>query len=142
MKTEHVAIEMGSERSFGWVFAAVFLVVALWPERGALRGEGFDPQGVRVWALGVSAVFAGLGVFAPRLLRPLNRLWFRFGLLLGRVVAPVVMAVVYFGTVTPTGLVMRLLGKDLLRLKRDPDAESYWVVRHRPSSPGSMKNPF
>lgn len=142
MKTEHVAIEMGSDRSFGVVFALVFLVVALWPEREALLGGKFALEGVRWWSVGVSGVFLGLGLAAPRVLRPLNRLWFRLGLLLGRVVAPIVMAVVYFGTVTPTGLILRLLGKDLLRLRRDPEADTYWVTRDPEAPRGSMRNPF
>jgi len=83
------------------------------------------------------------GLFRPSVLNPLNRIWLKFGLLLHSVVNPVVMALLFYGTVLPTGLVMRMLGKDLLRLKRQPDAKSYWIVRQPAGpSPETMRDQF
>ena len=128
-------VRIGSDRAFGLVFAAVFVIVGLWP----LFGDG----GVRTWALGIALVLAGIAVAVPRLLRSLNRVWFRFGRLLHAVVSPLVLAVLFFVTVTPTALIMRWLGKDVLQLRRDDAAQSYWVVREpRGPSPESMRNQF
>ena len=126
-------IEMGSERGFGLVFAAVFAVIALWP---LLRGNE-----VRLWALGGAALFAIVAFAAPFLLKWPNRLWFRFGLLLGKVVAPVVMGIIFVVTVIPTGLVMRLLGNDLLHLRRRPGDATYWHTVD-PDARSPMKNQF
>lgn len=134
LRREH-DVKRSSERAFGIVFAVVFTVVGIWP---------FWSQGtVRPWALALAACFLGLGLFWQAPLRPLNRLWLRFGLLLHSIVNPVVMALLFFGTVVPMGLLMRLAGKDPLRLKRDPQAASYWVVRAPPGpAPESMSNQF
>jgi hypothetical protein len=95
------------------------------------------------WTSAASAFFLAFALWRPAALKPLNRLWFKFGLLLHKVVNPIVMAVVFFGAVVPTGLVLRLLGKDLLRLERQPDANSYWIERRpRGPAPESMKNQF
>jgi len=125
----------GSDRSFGFVMAAAFALLALinflrighrWPWTGALAAAFF--------------VFACL---YPAALRPLNWIWFQFGLLLHKVVNPIVMALLFFGTVLPTGLIMRALGKDPMRLKWQPDAKSYWVERRpRGPAPESMKDQF
>jgi hypothetical protein len=125
----------GSERSFAFVFAAVFAIIGCWP---LLSGAA-----LRLWSLLLAAAFLLAGLLAPALLAPLNRLWFRFGLLLGRIVSPVVMAFLFYATVLPTGLVMRLLGKDILRLKFDPRAASYWIAREPPGpAPDSFKQQF
>jgi hypothetical protein len=98
---------------------------------------------LRLWALLVAAVFLGLGLFTPGVLRPLNILWFKFGLLLGRIIAPIVISLLFFIAITPTALVMRLLRKDLLSLKFDRKAKSYWINRSKTDNPmGSMKNQF
>ncbi len=128
----HISTEQGSEKSFGTVFSIVFLIVALYPL--------INSENPRSWALVVSVVFFLLGFIAPRLLTLPNRLWFKFGILLGSIIAPIVMALVYFITVLPTGLIMRLLGKDLLKQKLDKNAKSYWIKRSEPM--GSMKNQF
>jgi hypothetical protein len=126
---------MGSDRNFGFVFAGVFAVIALWPLVG-----GHAP---RWWGLAVGAVFALVALAKPAWLHPLNYLWFRFGTLLARVVAPVVMAAVFFLCVTPMGLIMRLMGKDLLSVRRAGEAKSYWIAREPPGpEPGTMKNQF
>ena len=130
----HSKIAVGSDRGFGFVFAAVFAVISLWP----LTGGG----AVRIWALAIAALFLGAALVRPNVLRPLNRLWFRFGLLLGRIVSPIVMAVVFLVAITPTALIMRAFGKDLLRLKFDKDAESYWIRRADDGPMGSMKDQF
>ena len=130
--TSHAPTEQGSPKSFGIVFSIVFLIVALYPLTNS--------QDFHLWALIVSTVFLVLAFTAPKTLGIPNKLWFKFGLLLGSVIAPVVMALVYFVTVLPTGLIMRLLGKDLLSQKLDKDAKSYWIERSEPM--GSMKNQF
>jgi predicted membrane metal-binding protein len=125
----------GSERGFAIVFAVVFVLVGLWP----LLSGGL----VRAWALLIAAAFLLAGFAAPGILAPLNRLWFRFGMALGRIVSPVVMGILFFGTVMPTGLLMRLFRKDLLRLRFDPAAESYWIPRDPPGpSAESLKQQF
>ena len=131
--TSHIAIEQPSEKSFGVVFSIVFLIVSLFPPL-------INSEGLRIWALVVSIIFFLLAFLAPKILVLPNKLWFKFGLLIGSIVAPIVMAFVYFVTVLPTGLIMRLLGKDLLKQKLDKNAKSYWVKRSEPM--GSMKNQF
>lgn len=128
-------VQMGSERSFGVVFAVLFAIIALWP----LTGEG----AVRLWALAVAGAFLVAALVAPQLLKPLNRVWFKLGMLLHHVVTPVVMGLLFFLTVTPTGVIMRALGKDPMRLRRDPAARSYWIDRVPPGpAPETMKNQF
>ena len=132
-KTSYIPTEKSSEKSFGVVFSIVFLIVSLFPLL-------INSEGLRIWALVVSIIFFLLAFLAPKVLVLPNKLWFKFGLLIGSIVAPIVMAFVYFVTVLPTGLIMRLLGKDLLKQKLDKNAKSYWVKRDEPM--GSMKNQF
>ena len=127
--------KQGSERSFGLVFAIVFLVVGLLP----LKAEGET----RVWALLTSVVFGLLAFLAPSFLGPLNKLWLKFGEILGRVVNPIVMLVIFLLILTPLGLAARLFGKDFLSLRLDSQAQSYWVVRETPGPmPDTMENQF
>ena len=128
----HVSTEQSSEKSFGVVFSIVFLIVALYPL--------INSESLRIWALVVSIIFFLLAFLAPKILVLPNKLWFKFGLLIGSIVAPIVITLVYFVTVLPTGLIMRLLGKDLLKQKLDKNAKSYWIERKQPM--GSMKNQF
>ena len=130
--SRHVSTEQSSEKSFGVVFSIVFLIVALYPL--------INSEGLRIWALVVSIIFFLLAFLAPKILVLPNKLWFKFGLLIGSIVAPIVITLIYFVTVVPTGLIMRLLGKDLLKQKLDNNAKSYWVKRSEPM--GSMKNQF
>ena len=125
----NVDVKMGSERNFGFVFAVVSAIIALAP-----LFRGHPP---RVSFLILALAFAALAIFAPGLLRWPNRLWFRFGMLLGAIVAPIVMTLVYVLTFLPMGLGLRLMGKDLLSLRTDPQASSYWINRSDP--PKSMK---
>ncbi|WP_406644759.1 SxtJ family membrane protein [Aliisedimentitalea scapharcae] len=132
---EHTKVKVGSDRSFGLVFAGVFTIIALFP----LLGEG----SIRFWALGAAAVFGGLALIAPELLNNANKLWFRFGMVLGAIVSPIVMGILFFGTVTPTGLIRRALGADPLNRSFDPEADSYWIeIPPRSSGESSMKNQF
>ena len=123
------------DRQFGLVFAAVFAVIGLLP---LVRGGA-----VRWWSVAVAVVFVAVALTFPGLLAPLNRVWLRFGLLLHRIVTPVVLGLVYFSTVTPIGLIMRLAGRDPLRLRIDRNAVTYWIERRPPGPPGrSMPNQF
>ena len=133
--TSHFKVEQGSERGFGLVFATVFLIIFLFP----LLRNGT----AHYWALAIAAVFAVIAFTAPHLLKPLNTIWFKFGMLLGAIIAPLVMMIIFFLVVTPIGLLMRLSGKDSLRLKRKGDEKSYWIQRTRDKDhTPSMKNQF
>lgn len=124
-----------SDRTFGLVFAGLFTVIACWP---LLHGEQ-----LRWWAVGIVAVLAALALGKPALLAGPNRLWTRFGILLGNLVGPVAAAVLFYGVFTPLGIIMRLAGKDPLRLKLDPDARTYWIQRAPPGPPpDSLTNQF
>jgi hypothetical protein len=125
----------GSDRSFGIVMAVAFAVISLlnwWRD-----GHSWP------WISGIAVLFLTAALFYPAALNPLNRLWLKFGLLLHKVVNPIVMALVFFGSVLPTGLIMRALGKDPLRRKPQPNANSYWIERRPPGpAPEAMKNQF
>lgn len=125
----NTSVRMGSERNFGLVFAAVFLLIGLWPVTG-----GAAPRWI---LLSLAVVFIALAMFAPQSLRLPNRLWFKLGLLLGAVMAPVAMAVVFLLIFIPIGLAMRASGKDPLSRKVDPNKKSYWIPRT--DQPKSMK---
>jgi hypothetical protein len=131
----HKKVVMGSNRSFGLVFAVFFAVVALLP---TVHGAP-----LRWWALGLAAAFAGAAFLFPRALQPLNWVWFKLGLLLHHVVNPVIMAAMFYGAILPMALLLRWTGKDLLRLKREPESRSYWIAREPPApAPGSMRKQF
>ena len=123
-------IKISSNKSFGIVFFLVFIIVGVYP---LVSNEEF-----RLWALITALIFLILGLINSSILTPLNMLWFKFGLLLGRIVSPVIMALVFFCVVTPTGLIMKLFNKDLLKLKKK-NKESYWIER---KSKSEMKNQF
>ena len=128
-------VKTSSNRAFGWVFTIVFLIIALWPlvSGGALRW----------WSLIVSGLVAVVTMAAPALLTIPNRLWLRFGLLLHSIVSPVVLAIMFYGVVTPMGVLMRAFGKDSLRLRRSESTQSYWIKRDPPGpKPDSMSNQF
>ena len=119
-------VALGSERNFGLVFAAVFALIGFLP----LTHGG----AVRWWSVAITAAFLVFAFLVPRALRPLNLLWFRFGLLLHAIVNPLIMLLLYYGAFVPTGLVVRAFGKDLLRLKWDNAAQTYWIMRE-PAAP-------
>ena len=124
-------IKIGSNRSFGIVFFIVFLLIAFYP----LINHG----NIRLWSIFLSILFLVLGLMNSQFLTPLNRLWFKFGIFLAKIISPIVMGLVFFGIVTPTGILMRLFKKDLLNLKNN-DSKSYWIKR--PEEKSSMKNQF
>lgn len=131
-RLEQPESESASNRSFGLVFTIVFAVVGLWPL--------LDSQPPRLWALIIAGVFLLFAVAIPVLLAPLNRAWARLAELLQRIVSPIVLGFLFFVVVMPIGLLMRLLGRDLLRLKMDPEAETYWIPRSPPGPPPATMN--
>ena len=124
-------IKIGSNNSFGIVFAIVFSLIALWP---LLKGDE-----IRLWSLIISIIFLILGFMNSKILTPLNKLWFKLGIFLGNFIAPIIMGIIFFFVVTPTGIIMKLLGKDLIKLKKNNE-NSYWIEKKDIKS--SMKNQF
>ena len=125
-------IKIGSNRSFGIVFFIFFLIVSFWPI--------FNDESPRIWSLLVSLIFLILGLINSNLLSPFNKLWFKFGIFLGNFISPIVMGLVFFLVVTPIGLIMKLLGKNLLRLNKKKNSNTYWLKKDKYNS--SMKNQF
>tara|TARA_B100000900_G_scaffold403515_1_gene410702 strand:- start:458 stop:847 length:390 start_codon:yes stop_codon:yes gene_type:complete len=125
-------IKLPTNRNFGIVFFIVFLLISFYPMT-------FN-EDIIIWSLALSLIFLGLGLINSKILTPLNKLWFKFGILLGRIVSPIIMALIFFAVVTPIGLTMRLLGKDLLNLKYNKKNKSYWIEKNGPKS--KMKNQF
>ena len=125
-------IKISSNRSFGIVFFFVFLIISLWPL--------INENPLRVWSIYVAIIFLILGLMNSKLLAPLNILWFKFGVLLGSIVAPIVMGIVFFVVITPIGLFMKMIGKDLLNDKYNIKSKSYWINREK--SKGTMKQQF
>ena len=124
-------IKISSNRSFGIVFFVVFLLIALYPLTHG--GE------IRIWSLIISIIFLILGLLNSKILTPLNKIWFKFGILLGRIVSPLIMGIIFFLVVTPTSIIMKILGKDLLNLKKNNN-DSYWIQKNNQNS--KMKNQF
>tara|TARA_Y100000992_G_scaffold277625_1_gene222632 strand:+ start:120 stop:503 length:384 start_codon:yes stop_codon:yes gene_type:complete len=124
-------IKVGSNKSFGIVFFVFFLIIGLYPL--------INEENVRIWSIVISIIFLILGLINSQILTPLNILWFKFGMLLGRFVSPIVMGLVFFLVVTPTGLIMKLFNKDLLKLRKNKNS-SYWIKR--PETKSEMKNQF
>ena len=123
--------KISSNRSFGILFSIVFAIIAFWP---IINGNP-----LRLWSIPISVIFLVLGLLNSKLLNPLNIVWVKFGELLGRIIAPIVMFIIYFIIVTPIGLFMRLIGKDLLNIKFSK-ANTYWIKREKKIS--SMKKQF
>lgn len=120
-------VDGSSDRGFGLVFSAVFLIIAAWPLMGG--------RGLRWWAVAVAVGFAAIALLRPGLLAPLNRLWMKLGLLLAHVVSPIALGILFYLVFFPIGAVMRLFGADPMRLKRSRDAASYWIAREPPGPP-------
>ena len=129
--TQMDSIKVGSNRSFGIVFFIVFLLISLYPL--------LNDEYLRIWSLIISLTFLTLGLFNSRLLTPLNKIWFKFGLFLGKLISPLIMGIIFFLVVTPIGLLMRMIGKDLLNLKFNTN-KSYWIEKDGVKS--KMKNQF
>ena len=124
-------LKVSSNKSFGIVFFIFFLLVSLYP---LLKNEN-----IRIWSLIIALIFLVLGLFNSKILSPLNQLWFKFGLILGKIISPVIMGIIFFGVVTPIGVLMKILNKDLLSLKFNKE-KSYWIEKN--SIKSKMKNQF
>ena len=124
-------VKISSNRSFGVVFFIVFLLIALYPV--------INHEEIRVWSLIVSLIFLVLGLLNSKILNPLNQIWFKFGVFLGKIISPFIMAIIFFFVVTPIGLIMRTLGKDILNLRYNTK-KTYWIEKTGPKS--KMKNQF
>ena len=122
---------MSSNRSFGLLFFIVFLIIGLWPLKNGLE--------LNYIFIGISIIFLILGLMNSKILTPLNKIWVKFGELLGRIIAPIVMALVYFFILTPISLIMRIFGKDFLNLKSSKE-NSYWIKREK--NIGTMNKQF
>jgi hypothetical protein len=131
----HDDLEMASERSFALVFAGFFTIVGGWP---LIHGHA-----LRLWPLVIAAAFLVLGLWRPSILRPANIVWFKISLLLAKIMTPIVMGLLYVTTIIPTGLILRMRGKDLLGLAPQPSRNSHWIIRKPPGpEAGSMKRQF
>ena len=124
-------IKIGSNRNFGVVFFVVFLLIGLWP---ILKGNE-----IRIWSIVISLIFLILGILNSKILTPFNKVWFRFGIFLGNFISPIIMGIVFFLVVTPTGLIMKLFRKDLINLRKN-NSSTYWIEKKDIKS--SMKNQF
>ena len=124
-------VKISSNRSFGVVFFVVFLLIALYPV--------INNEEIRVWSLIVSLIFLVSGLLNSKILNPLNQIWFKFGVFLGKIISPFIMAIIFFFVVTPIGLMMRTLGKDILNLRYNTK-KTYWIEKTGPKS--KMKNQF
>ena len=126
------SVKISSNRSFGFLFFVVLLAVSLWP----LKSQG----DLRLWAFILSLIFLVLGILNSKFLNPLNKLWSKFGIFLGSIASPIVMGIVFFMVVTPIGLIMRFLGKDLLRVNKNKIVSTYWINREKQKT--TMKKQF
>ena len=124
--------KLPSNRNFGLVFFVFFLIIGLWPLLGTNE--------IRYWSIFFSVIFFLLGITNSKLLNPLNKIWFNFGILLGKMISPLVMGIIFFLVVTPIGVIMRVFGKDILSLKYNKKNKSYWIEKNGPKS--KMKNQF
>ena len=128
---ENKNIKINSNRNFGIVFFVVFLIIAIWPLLNS------DP--IRIWFLLIAFIFLFLGIINSKILTPLNKIWFKFGIFLGNFISPIVMAIIFFFVVTPIGILMKVLKKDLINLKKNND-KSYWIIKEDIKT--KMKNQF
>ena len=124
-------VKIGSNRSFGIVFFVVFLLIGFYP----LLNEG----NLRIWSVIISIVFFILGLLNSKILTPINKVWFRFGLFLGKIISPLIMGIIFFFVVTPIGIFLRIIKKDIINLKFNSD-KSYWIKKSKIKS--KMKNQF
>ena len=129
---EKASVKISSNRSFGLLFFIVFLAISLWP----LKSQ----EDLRLWAFILALIFFVLGILNSKFLTPLNKLWMKFGIFLGSIISPFVMGVVFFMVVTPIGLIMRFLGKDLLRINKSKFVSTYWISREKQNN--TMKRQF
>lgn len=124
-------LKISSNRNFGIVFFVVFLTISLWPL--------LNNNDLRLWSLGISLIFLILGLTNSKILMPLNKIWFKFGILIGNIISPIIMGIIFFIVVTPTGIIMRILRKDLIGLKMN-NKSTYWIEKKNESK--TMRNQF
>ena len=124
-------IKIGSNKGFGIVFFVVFFLISIWPI--------LNDDGIRIWSLTISLIFLILGIINSNLLTPLNLIWFRFGLSLGKIVSPIVMGLVYFFVITPIAMLLKIFNKDVLNLKQNKK-NTYWIDKIKSES--TMKDQF
>ncbi len=124
--------KLPSNRNFGLVFFVFFLIIGLWPLLGTNE--------IRYWSIFFSIIFFLLGITNSKLLTPLNKIWFNLGILLGKMISPLIMVIIFFLIITPIGVIMRVFGKDILSLKYNKKDKSYWIEKNGPKS--KMKNQF
>ena len=124
-------VKIPSNKSFGLVFSIVFLLIAIYPL--------LNQNEIRIWSLIISIIFLILGLLDSKFLNPLNKIWFKFGILLGKIISPLIMGIIFFLVVTTTGILMRVFKKDILNLKFNTN-KSYWIEKNGPKS--KMKNQF
>ena len=129
---KYTKIKISSNRSFGIVFFIVFLIISIWPL--------INDNALRIWSIYIAIIFLILGLINSKLLTPLNVLWFKFGKLLGLTISPIVMGIVFFIVVTPTGFIMKIFGKDILNKKYNNKTKSYWINKEKSKS--TMKQQF
>ena len=130
---KHTANLKGStNRTFGFVFATFFALIGIYP---LING-----QDVRIWSLLCAGILLLFALFIPNVLAPINKVWAQFGVLLHRITSPIILGALFYLIVTPTGLLIRLLGKDPLRLRLDPSADSYWIKRDPPGPSADSLN--
>ena len=123
--------KLPSNRSFGFLFFIVFMIISLWPI--------INTESIRIWSIIIASIFFILGISNSKILTPLNKVWMRFGILLGNFVSPIVIGIIFFGVVTPTGLLLKLFNKDILNLKKSRK-DTYWLKKD--NSNNNMKNQF
>lgn len=128
-------VSVSSNRKFGYTIGIILIVLSILPTL-------LHHQPVRLWLLAPGVAMLVLALAAPASLGPINRLWFQFGLLLGRLTNPIVMGILFFAVLTPIGWLLRLRGHDLLRLRHDADADSYWIHRDADAAPMSLTKQF
>jgi len=128
---ENNEIKIGTNRSFGIVFSIVFLIIAIWPIKNGNE--------ITYWLLIVSVFFLLLGLLNSKILTPLNKIWFKFGMFLGSIISPIVMGIIFFIVVTPIGFIMKIFGKDLLNINYNNN-NSYWIEKNNQNS--SMNKQF
>ena len=131
-KKNNYEIKISTEKNFGIVFSIFFLIVSFYPL--------IYQKNINYWTLAISFIFLILGIFFPKILKIPNYLWFKFGIFLGSIISPIIMGLVFFLTVTPTGIIMRMMGKDILKQKIDKKNNTYWINSEPKNQ--SMKNQF
>jgi large-conductance mechanosensitive channel len=137
-RSGHGKVKSSSERSFGIVFAVVFAIIGIFP----LVGNWTAWTEIRSWSLAIAAVFLILAFVRPTLLRPANRLWFQFGMLLNRIVSPIVMAFLFWVVLSPIAIARRIRNRDPLHTRFDPETDTYWISRDPENPESGMENQF